>query len=92
MRSYLPLIQKCSSTHMHGHAVYVKEGLHFGRDLALESITDSYLCSEQAFLHSVSYFCFLFQLHSSSSCMVFDYISSNIDGILSINPSANVCL
>ena len=28
-RGYLPLIQKDSSTHMHGHLVYVKERLPF---------------------------------------------------------------
>ena len=33
---YLPLIKKDSSTHMHGLAVYVKEGLPFARDLSLE--------------------------------------------------------
>ena len=41
---YLPLIQKDSSTHMHGLAVYVKEGLPFARDLSLENSVDSYLC------------------------------------------------
>ena len=30
VRSYLPLIQKDSSTHVHGLAVYVKEGFRFG--------------------------------------------------------------
>ena len=29
VRGYLPLIRKDSSTHMHGLAVYVKEGLPF---------------------------------------------------------------
>ena len=33
----LPLIRKDSSTHMHGLAVYVKEGLPFARDLSLEN-------------------------------------------------------
>ena len=32
VRSYLPLIQKDSSTHMHGLAVYVKKGLPFAWD------------------------------------------------------------
>ena len=36
VRGYLPLIRKDSSTHMHGLAVYVKEGLPFARDLSLE--------------------------------------------------------
>ena len=39
---------------------------------------------------SVSYFFFLFQSPSSALCMVFDSTSSNIDEVLSINPSANV--
>ena len=41
-------------------------------------------------LRSVSYFFFLYRSPSSSLCMVFDSISSNIDEVLSINPSANV--
>ena len=36
------------------------------------------------------YFFFLYQSPSSSLCTVFDSISSNIDAVLSINPSANV--
>ena len=44
LRGYLPLIQKDSSTHMHGLAVYVKEGLPFAQDLSLENSADSYLC------------------------------------------------
>ena len=86
---YLPLIRKDSSTHMHGLAVYVKEGLPFARDLSLESSADSYLCFRLALLHSVSYFFFLYR-SPSSLCTVFDSISSNIDEVLSINPSANV--
>ena len=43
LRGYLLLIQKDSITHMHGLAVYVKEGLLFARDLSLESSEDSYL-------------------------------------------------
>ena len=60
VRGYLPLIQKDSSTHMHGLAVYVKEGLPFARDLSLENSADSYLCFRLALLHSVSYFFFLY--------------------------------
>ena len=33
MRSYLPLMRKDSSTHMHGLVVFVKEGLPFARHL-----------------------------------------------------------
>ena len=36
---YFPLIQKDSVTHMHGLAVYLKEGLHFAGDLSLENST-----------------------------------------------------
>ena len=36
VRGYLLLIQKDSSTHMHGVAVYVKEGLPFAGDLSLK--------------------------------------------------------
>ena len=37
VRGYLPLIRKDSGTHMHGLAVYVKEGIPFARDLSLEN-------------------------------------------------------
>ena len=43
-----------------------------------------------ALLHSVSYFFFLYQSPSLSLCLVFDSVSSNIDEVISINPSANV--
>ena len=90
VRGYLPLTRKDSSTHMHGLAVYVKERLPFARDLSLENSADSYLCFQLALLHSVSYFFFLYQSPSLSLCTVFDSISSNVDEVLSINPSANV--
>ena len=38
MRGYLPLLRKDPITHMHGFAVYVKEGLCFARDLSLEAL------------------------------------------------------
>ena len=74
---------------MHGLTVYVKEGLPFAWDLSLENSADSYLCFQLALLHSVSYFFFLYRSPSSLST-VFDSISSNIEEVLSINPSANV--
>ena len=74
---------------MHGLAVYVKEGLPFARDLSLENSADSYLCFWLALFHSVSYFFFLYRSPSSSLCTVFDSISSNIDEVFLINPSAN---
>ena len=49
---YLPLIRKDSFTHMHGLAVYVKEGLPFAREVSIENSTDSYLCFRLTFLHS----------------------------------------
>ena len=75
---------------MHGLAVYVKEGLPFAQDLSIENFADSYFCFRLALLHSVSYFFFLYRSPSLSLCTVFDSISSNIDEVLSINPSANV--
>ena len=79
---YLHLIRKDS--------VYVKEGLPFARDLSLENSRYSYLCFRQTLLHSVSYFFFLYCSPSSSLYTVFDSISSNLDKVLSVNPSANV--
>ena len=55
-----------------------------------ENSADSYLSFRLGLLHSLSYFFFFYQSPSSSLCTVFDSISSNIDEILSINPSANV--
>ena len=85
VRVYLPLIRKDSGTHMHGLTVYVEEGLPFARDLSLKNSG-----FRLALLHSVSYFFFLYLSPSSTLCTVFDSISSNIDEVLSINPSANV--
>ena len=72
-----------------GLTVYVKEGLPLARDLSLENSADSYLSFRLALLHSVSYFFFLYRSPSSSLCTDFDSISSNMDEVLSINPSAN---
>ena len=52
VKGYLPLVRKDSVTHMHGFAVYVKEGLPFARGLSLENSTDSYLCFRLVLLHS----------------------------------------
>ena len=89
VRDYLPLIQKDSSTHVHGLAVYVKERLTFAQHLSLENSADSYLCFRLALLHLVSYFFVLYQ-SPSSLCMVFYSIPSDIDEVLWINPFANV--
>ena len=84
------LIWVDSSTHIHGLAVYLKEGLPFAWDLSLENSADSYLCFQLALLHSLYSFFFLYQSPSSTLCMVFDSISYNIDEVFSINSSANV--
>ena len=44
VRGYLILIRKDSSTHMHGLAVYVKEGLSLAWDLSLQNSAGFYLC------------------------------------------------
>ena len=49
----LSLIRKDSTTHTHGLAVYVKEGLPFARDLSLENSEDSYLCFRCTFFDSI---------------------------------------
>ena len=90
--SLAPKVQKDSSTHMHGLAANVKEGPPFARDLSLEYSSNFYLCFWMALLPSVFYFFFLYWLPSSALCTVFDSISSNINEVLSINPSANVFL
>ena len=95
MRGYLPLIRKDSGTHMHGLAVSVKKDFLLDlskkrkKDLSLENSAHSYLCFRLALLHSVSS-SFSSINHLLHLCGVFNSISSNIDEILSINPSANV--
>ena len=75
---------------MHGLAVYVKEERLFARDLSLENCVECYICFQLVLLHSLSYLFFLYRSPSLSLWTVFDVISSNIDKVLSINPSANV--
>ena len=89
VRGYLLLIWEDSVIHMHGLAIYVIEGLPFAQGLSLENSWDTYLCFWLALLHSAFYFFFLL-LISSSLCTVFDIILSNIDEVLSTNPSANL--
>ena len=75
VRGYLPLIQKDSCAHMHGLAVYVKEGLPFARNLCLENSAGSYLCFRMALLHSVCYFFLLYRSSSSTlSSFLFYFI------------------
>ena len=53
VRGCLHLIRKDSVTHMHGFAVYVKEGLPFAQDLSLEISADSYIYFQLALLRSM---------------------------------------
>ena len=62
----------------------------FPRDLSLENSAELYLWFRLALFHSVSYFSFFYRSTSSYLCTVFDSVSSNINDVLSINPSANV--
>ena len=68
----------------------MKEGLPFARNLSLENFLDSCLCVRLGLLQVVPYFFSLYRSPSSSSCMGFDSISSNINVVLLINPSANM--
>ena len=88
---------KDSSAHMHGlegKTSFLKEGLPFEWNLSLEN---SYLCLCRFLLMFSTGFTslsvsLLFPLSVTLFilCLVFDSISSNMDEILSINPSANV--
>ena len=81
VRDYLPLIWKDSSIHMHGLAVYMKKGLLFLHWIYLKK-TLLFLTYIFAWLHSVSYFFFLYWSPSLSLCTIFYFISSNIDKVL----------
>ena len=79
LHGFYMAVRKDFITHIHGLAVYVKEGIPFAWDLHLENSTDSYLCFRLALLQSVSYFFFLYRSPSLALCMVFYSISSDID-------------
>ena len=66
------------------------EGLPLAWELSLENSAHCFLCFRMALLHPVPYFFFLYRSSSLSFCTAFDVISSNIDEVPSINPSANV--
>ena len=55
LRDYLHFNPKgfYCSTHKHGLAICVKEGLPLAQDLSLENSEDSYLCFRLASLHSL---------------------------------------
>ena len=90
MIGYLPLIRKDYSTHLHGLEVYVKKGLPFGWDLSLKKLCRFFLIFLTGFNLLSVLLLFPYQSLSLFLCTVFDSISSNIDEVLSINPSANV--
>ena len=58
LRAYLPLIQKDSVIHIHGLAVYVKEGLAFAQDLYLENSVDSYVFNWLCFIQCSAFLIF----------------------------------
>ena len=80
LRGYLPSIRKDSLIHMHGLAVYVKEGLPFAWDIIFRKLS-RFLLMFLIGLTSLSVF-LLFPLSPSSSlCTVFHTVSSKIDEI-----------
>ena len=90
MISYLPLIQKDSITQVHGLAVFVKE-TSFCTGLVSRKLHRLLLIFSTGFTSLTVSFFFIYR-SPSSSCMLFYSISSNIDEVLKINPSANVFL
>ena len=64
-----------SSTHMHGLAVYIKEGLSVACNLSLENSADSYLCFRLALLQSVSYF----RLSRPTNLLIFLSLETNVN-------------
>ena len=89
VRGFTPLIWKDSSTHIHGLAVYVKQGLPFAWDVSLENSADSYLffltgCTPLSVLLFPLLITFFIFRHG------FLFYFMCIDEVLSFNPSANV--
>ena len=89
LMTQLILLIRCT-TFVRGLTVYVNEGLPFAWYLSVKNSADSYLCFRLALLPSFSHFLVLYRSPSLPLYTVFDSISSKIDDILSINPSANV--
>ena len=86
VKGYLPLIRKDSSTHMQ----FLCEGRSsFCTGLISRKLCRFLLMFATCFT-SLSVLLLFPRSPSSSLCTVFDSISSNIDEVLSINPSANV--
>ena len=87
VRRYLPLIRKDSNTHAWSCSL-CERMTSFCRELISRKLCRFLLCFRLALVHSLSYFFSLYRSPSLSLCTVFDSISSNIDEVLSINPSA----
>ena len=88
---YLQLIWKYFGTHMYGLAVYAKEGLRFAWNLSLENSEYSCLCFWLAFIWCIIPFPSI-DHHLHLCACFFDDISSNIDDVLSVNPSIYLSL
>ena len=89
VRGYLPLIRKDSTTHAWSCSL-CKERTSFCTGLISRKLCRLLVMFSTGFTSLSVLLLFLHQSPSSSLYMVFDSISSNVDGILSINPSANV--
>ena len=89
--SYLQLIWKYFGTHMYGPAVYAKEGLCFAWDLSLENSECFCLCFWLNFICCIIPFLSI-DHHLHLCACFFDNSSSNIDEILSANPSIYLSL
>ena len=89
VRGYLPLIQKDSITYMHVLGVYVKERLPFAQDLSLENSVDL-LMSLTSFTSLSVLILFSLSITSLLLCANSDFILSNLDEVLQINPPGNV--
>ena len=87
VRGYLPLIWNNSITHVHGLAVYMKEGLLFARD-------SKKLCGFVLMFSTGFTSLIVLLIFPLSITFVFmhglRFLSSNVDEVLSIKPSAIV--
>ena len=75
--------------HMHGLAVYIKEGIPCARDTSFESPDQPFMCFRMALLHSTSFIFFLYRPHHDNLGCI-NSISTNIDKVLCSYPSANI--
>ena len=65
------VVRKGSVSHMHGLAVYTKNGVPFARNFSLETSQDLYLCFRLALLITVPYLHSLYWSLPSSLCALF---------------------